>query len=126
MTLIKRVTALTHPDLPGVAVYPMTEARVGTSQQVLVAMQAGVEIPLHAHDVDADMFAVAGDATVISDNPEMNEKKVGPGHIVKFERKSLHGFRAGVNGFAFVSTNGGIVDQHPGAWDITFAHSHAS
>lgn len=113
--------ALLHPSLPGVRITPLGSQRLqrGIPQSVLVRVDPGAEIPLHAHKVDAHMDIVTGTATILS-NDDDSGKQVEDGHHWLFEAGGMHGFRAGPGGLVFVSTNGGIVDED-GEWDIEFA-----
>lgn len=118
--MIQAVTSTPHPRLPGVQVFPLGDSQMATGerQNVLVVMEPGAKIPLHAHTCGAIMDPVAGSAVVLSDD-EDNGVEVALGQRVHFMAGGLHGFQAGEGGFSFVSTNGGIVDQN-GDWDITF------
>lgn len=115
---ISRTTPITHPKLPGVTVYPVSGSpKIGHQQQVLVIVEPGVQIPLHTHEVDAEMFIISGSAKVLSKDGT-NGMEVTTGSKVFFVKEKHHGFEAGPNGFSFISTNGGIVDQ--AGWDIQF------
>lgn len=122
MSAISRGEGLKHPGLPGVTVYPFSDAvGRGTPQEVLVEMTPNVTIPLHSHTVDAKMMIVNGEARVLSSDPELDGQIVRPGDIVFFERDVAHGFAAFDRGMAFVSRNGGIVATDHNVWDIVFA-----
>jgi len=116
--MIYKTQPIIHPKLPGTSIYPLGDQKLvqGKRQQVLVVMEPNAEIPLHTHRVDAMMDPVAGFAIVLSDN-EDNGVLVQPGQRVEFAAHGPHGFRAGTEGFSFVSTNDGIVDA-AGEWDI--------
>lgn len=118
--MITEQSSIVHPRLAGVTVFPMGgPVHRGQAQRVLVQVEPGAEIPPHSHMVDATMIPVAGSATVLSDD-EDNGRIVHPGNCVFFHAGGQHGFRAGPDGFSFVSENGGIVDSD-GHWDITFS-----
>lgn len=122
MSAISRGEGLNHPRLPGVTVYPFSDALSrGTPQEVLVEITANVSIPLHSHTVDARMMIVNGEARVLSSDPNLHGQIVRPGDVVFFERDVDHGFAALDHGMAFVSRNGGIVAPDHDAWDIVFA-----
>ncbi len=110
-----------HPDLPGVTIRPLGSQQPvrGIQQSVLVTVERNGTIPLHSHEVDADMGIVSGTAIILSDD-EDNGREVGVGHCVRFRAGGKHGFRVGPEGLTFVSTNGGIIDRSPDQWDITF------
>lgn len=121
--MITQTNPITHPSLPGVQVFPLSDRESlekGKPQQVLVSMQPNAVIPSHRHNCDAHMFVVAGEAEVISDNPEFYGARVGRGCRVFFRQEQNHGFRASDMGLEFISTNDGIVDE-AGNWDIQFA-----
>ncbi len=122
--MITQSQAYNHPDLPGVAVMPLGEEKLqaGKSQQVLVTVAPGVVIPLHRHNYDAAMFVVAGKATVLAEDPDINGVEVRVGSRVFFQKDKDHGFRAGLDGMSFISTNGGIVDADPANWSLQFAN----
>lgn len=121
MSKTTKMDALRHPDLDGVEVYPLgKDPHRGESQEVLVIVEPGRTIPLHSHEVDARMFVVAGDAELLSDDPQLNGQQVRTGTCVFFEKLMNHGFRAGKQGLRFLSRNGGIVDSS-GAWDLKMA-----
>lgn len=119
---LEQVRIFTNPDLPGVTIRPLgsrSSLNRGIPQIVLVTIEPNGVIPLHSHEVDAHMDIVAGGATILSDD-EDNGREVGPSHSWCFHAGGKHGFRAGPEGLTFVSTNGGIVDEDPNRWDITF------
>src|SRR5207237_8805043 len=118
MARITAIHPLTHPDLDGVRIFPLTTVRAGEPQSVLVEVEPDGVIPLHVHEVDARMIVASGEAMVLSANTEMTGVRVKRGDIVFFEKLVPHGFRALSNGFAFISENGGIVDAEPQKWDI--------
>lgn len=120
MALIK-APMLTHPQLPGVTIHPLGSQRLqrGVPQSVLVVVQPFGIIPLHSHQVDANMHIIAGSAIILSED-EDNGAAVGPNHCWRFNAGGKHGFQAGERGLTFVSTNDGIVDKYPEKWDITF------
>lgn len=119
MPSIHSAIARNYSALPGVIVYAMDGApKRGAVQRVLVCVAAGMDIPLHTHSVDAEMFIVAGSGVVLSVD-ENNGRAVCMGDVVLFERDAPHGFRAGSQGLTFVSSNGGIVDADDD-WDISF------
>ncbi|OGJ59141.1 hypothetical protein A2635_04235 [Candidatus Peribacteria bacterium RIFCSPHIGHO2_01_FULL_51_9] len=121
MSKTTEMGALRHPELTGVEVYPLGEnPQKGENQEVLVIVEPEGIIPLHSHEVDARMFVVAGDAQLLSDDPQLNGQQVRTGTCVFFEKLVNHGFKAGKQGLRFLSRNGGIVDSH-GAWDIKMA-----
>ena len=119
--MIEKVRTHEHPSLPGVTIIPIghTDLKRGHNQSVLVTMDPGAMIPLHYHSVMAIMDPTAGSAIVLSEDDD-NGREVRPGHRVTFREDSLHGFIAGKEGFSFISTNGGIVDEDPTNWDISF------
>jgi hypothetical protein len=110
-----------RPDLPGVTIRPLGSQQParGTPQSVLVTVEPNCTIPLHSHEVDADMGIVSGTAIILSDD-EDNGREVGPADCWRFVAGGKHGFRVGPQGLTFVSTNGGIIDESPSKWDITF------
>lgn len=116
--MITTLAMHTHPDLPGVSIISLEHAPLqrGMQQRVLVRMEAGTTIPLHRHTVDAIMDVVAGTGNVLSHDEE-NGREVTVGNRVLFAAAAPHGFVAGPEGMSFVSTNGGIVDEH-GYWDM--------
>lgn len=112
-----KVGTLRHPELTGVEVYPLSEnPQKGETQEVLVIVEPERVIPLHSHTVDAHMFVVAGDGELLSDDPDLNGRRVETGTCVFFEKLVNHGFKAGTQGLRFLSRNGGIVSQD--SWDI--------
>ena len=117
--IISSLKHLSHTSLPGVLVFPLdAEApERGKRQSVLVRAEAGVVIPLHTHDVDAEMIIVSGSAKVLSEDPNVAGQVVTPGTRVFFEARKPHGFEAGGAGLSFISVNGGIVDEN-GDWDL--------
>ena len=117
--MITQTTALAHPELPGVQIFPFEDApKRGLPQSVLVVMEPGATIPPHTHMVEAVMHPVAGSATVLAaEDDSDNGRVVCAGFCVRFAALGLHGFQAGDEGFSFVSVNGGIVDND-GDWDI--------
>ncbi len=110
-----------HPKLDGVKIFPLDgkASRRGENQRVLVTLEPNVEIPLHSHSVNAEMFIVSGSGKVLSDD-NTNGTTVKTGAMVYFEADNRHGFRAERDGMSFISSNGGIVDFAPQHWDITF------
>lgn len=117
---ISRLPVHTVTSLPGVRVYPISgPANRGKSQDVLVVVDPGVEIPLHKHEGDAYMTIAGGTATVLSDD-DANGRQVGAGFCVFYAAHRFHGFLAGPLGFSFISRNEGIVDDK-GDWDMQFA-----
>lgn len=110
-----------HEGLVGVRIFPLTDgAQKGVPQEVLVDVSPGGLIPLHSHEVDATMIIVGGAGTVLSDDPQINGRSVEKCDVVFFEKRVMHGFRASDRGLLFISRNGGIVDEKPEQWDITF------
>ena len=122
--MITQSQTYTHPELPGVTVFPMGEEKLQADrpQQILIAVAPGVRIPLHRHNYDAAMFVVAGKATVLAEDPKVNGTEVGVGARVFFQKEKDHGFQAGAEGMSFISTNGGIVDADPASWNLQFAN----
>ena len=121
MSKTVEMNVLRQANLPGVEVYPLGDSvQKGEPQEVLVVVEPQGVIPLHSHSVDAHMYVVAGDAELLSDDPELNGQHVKTGTCVFFERLVNHGFRAGKMGLRFLSRNGGIVDSR-GAWDMAVA-----
>ena len=108
-----------HSELKGTTVREMWGGPiVGKPQDVLVTCEPHTEIPLHTHTVRARMYGVSGTATVLSADTSINGKKVGPGDEIFFEASIPHGFKAGPEGYIFVSKNEGIVGNQ--GWDINF------
>lgn len=121
MSKITQMRKFTHSDLPGVVVFSLTpKPSFNEPQELLVELKGDGEIPLHSHSVDAEMYIVAGDATVLSDDGSLNGRNVKRGDVVHFERNIKHGFKASESGLVFVSRNGGIVDAGSNSWDIDF------
>ncbi len=119
---ISRMPEFRNPALPGVVVFGMTERIVaGEKQQVLVRLEPGATIPLHTHSVDATMTITAGRAIVLSSQAELQGRVVTVGDVVRFVADIPHGFQADETGLAFVSSNGGIVDEDSNSWDMQFA-----
>lgn len=118
---ITQVLSTTHPQMPGVNVRPIGNSSLqkGTAQQVLVEVEPNATIPMHSHSVDAIMDIVAGSATLLTDDKDLQGKVVSTGNKVFFNKGGLHGFMAGPKGLIFVSTNDGIVGEKD--WDIAFA-----
>lgn len=115
---VTNMPLLKNDQLSGVDIFCLgRQVRRGEPQEVLVRAQPKATIPRHTHSVDAEMFIVAGDATIISDDPDLNGRHVGVGECVFFEREVAHGFQVGEHGLSFVSRNGGIVDES-GVWDM--------
>ena len=120
MPSIHSAVARQYAALPGVTIFAMDGApKRGEPQRVLVSIEAGKDIPLHTHAVDAEMFIVSGTGVVLS-RDSSNGRVVQMGDVVLFERDAPHGFRAGPEGLTFVSANGGIVDADDD-WDISFS-----
>ncbi len=118
--IISSLKQLSHCSLPGVLVFPLDAEMPerGKHQTVLVQAEADVIIPLHTHDVDAEMIIVGGSAKVLSEDPSVAGQVVTPGTRVFFEARKPHGFEAGGTGLSFISVNGGIVDEN-GDWDLS-------
>jgi len=120
MPTIETVESLRHPKLTGVEIFPMKGGLTrGSSQSVLVKLEANGTIPLHEHEVDAEMYVVGGSAVVLS-NDQTNGTPVSAGARVIFKKNEAHGFKAGPEGLVFISDNGGIVDFDDNNWDISF------
>lgn len=126
MGYVEQMVQMPHEQLVGTAVYRMdSTAKAGVPQEVLVVCEPRAVIPPHTHNVDAEMFVVAGSAKVISSDDAINGRIVQRGDIVFFERHVTHGFEALDAGLIFVSRNGGIVDED-GDWDIEFESARGS
>lgn len=122
MPSVSSAEPICHRDLPGVEIFPMSGSlRAGEPQRVLVKLAPFHRIPLHTHMVDAAMFIVAGGGEILSQDA-LSGRQVAAGDRVLFERDAPHGFAAGAEGLAFVSDNGGIVDETAAdSWDLAFS-----
>jgi quercetin dioxygenase-like cupin family protein len=117
MLSVSTLRSVTHPSLPGVRIFPVTDQlEAGSAQSVLVEVTPRGSIPLHSHSVDAEMIIVGGSGWVCS-NDATDGRHVKPGYRVFYEADKPHGFIAGPEGLSFISINGGIVDEHPERWD---------
>ena len=123
MAGITRIEKIGHEQLPGVAVYMLERQNAAPpTQEVLVEVGRDGHIPLHSHTVDATMIILDGAATVLSEDLELNGRRVSRGDVVFFEKDRKHGFKASDTGLLFLSRNGGIVGNHGEAWDIDFGN----
>jgi quercetin dioxygenase-like cupin family protein len=111
----------THPDLPGVTIRSMGSRQPSRDvpQSVVVTLEPDTVIPLHSHRTDAFMYISAGCGVILSED-DRNGLMVLPGTTVHFRANEKHGFMSTNTGLQFVSANGGIVDESPDNWDITF------
>ena len=119
--VISTLKPLKLSELSGVTIYPLhgQKLRRGVPQEVLVVVEPNGRIPLHSHETDAYMTITGGSGIVLSTEPEGNLVEVKPGNCVFYEKFKMHGFRAGPQGLAFISRNGGIVAEK-GQSDIVF------
>jgi len=118
---ITRIDRVGHEKLPGVAVYLLEPQHTSTiAQEVLVELEPNGDIPLHSHTVDATMIILNGGATVLSEDGDLNGRRISRGDVVFFEKNRRHGFKALESGLLFLSRNGGIVGEPGRPWDIDF------
>ena len=121
-------TPITHPDIPGVVIYALSDLD-DPIQEVVVYVPPNGEVPLHVHDYcEAIMTILSGWSILMAPGSPFDGIRVERGKILKFPQGKPHGFLAGPEGVEFASRNRSTSDsrkvgivQTDSTWDIRVA-----
>lgn len=88
----------------------------GKLQVLMVEVQPGGEIPLHAHDCAATMVITKGSARTLGKDGRV----VAKGDVVVKGPREPHGFSDVKEPFAFLSISDGEGIVRPQGWDMAY------